>query len=105
MDVLFAIVPVFEVDKTGPRIGASAFGHDFVASHRRYRVDPVNQTSQPTADADGRLTIPALIPGASYRIIDYTVGREVAPQVRAEFTVRPGEALDLGDIRIEKPRS
>ena len=68
------------------------------------QIDPVHYTRELVADAEGRLALPALIPGASYRIIDDTVGREVAPQVRAEFTVRPGETIDLGDIRIEKPR-
>jgi len=27
------------------------------------------------------------------------------PQVRKEFTARPGETLDLGEIRIEKPQT
>ena len=47
---------------------------------------------------------PVLIPGATYRIIDRTTTRDPGgPQLRKEFTVKPGETLDLGDIRIEKP--
>ena len=56
-------------------------------------------------DADGRITLPDLIPGASYRISDYsTVNDEnKGVQVRKDFTVKAGETLDLGDILIEKP--
>ncbi len=69
------------------------------------RVDPVNYEKDPAPDADGRIVLPVLIPGASYRIIDYTtaVRGQTGPAVRKEFTVKPGETLDLGEIRIEKP--
>ena len=53
-----------------------------------------------TTDTDGRITLPVLIPGATYRFVELTT----VPQVRKEFTVKPGETLDLGDIRIEKPQ-
>jgi hypothetical protein len=69
-------------------------------------VDPVNYGNPPASDADGRLTLPVLIPGATYRFIDYTTVRDPSgPQVRKEFTVKPGESLDLGDILIEKPQA
>jgi hypothetical protein len=56
----------------------------------------------PLTDADGRITLPDLIPGAQYRISDrYT---DKGAQVRKDFTVKPGETLDLGDVVIEKPR-
>jgi RNA polymerase sigma factor (sigma-70 family) len=67
-------------------------------------VDPINYDQLPVADAQGRITFPALIGGASYRIVDRTTVRDPGgPQVRKEFTAKPGEALDLGDILIEKP--
>jgi hypothetical protein len=47
---------------------------------------------------------PALIPGATYRISDQSTRTPVGPQLRKEFTVKPGESLELGDIRIEKPQ-
>jgi hypothetical protein len=55
--------------------------------------------------AGGRITLPVLIPGAMYRFIDYTtfVRGQIGPEVRKEFTVKPGEKLDLGDVRIAKP--
>jgi hypothetical protein len=72
------------------------------------RVDPVNHGTGLIADAQGRITLPALIPGATYRIIDRTavVARDVGdgPQVRREFVVGPGEAVELGDVLIAKPR-
>jgi hypothetical protein len=64
------------------------------------QIDPTNYENPLTSDADGRITLPVLIPGATYRFIE----RTNSPQVRKEFTVKPGETLDLGDIRIEKPQ-
>jgi hypothetical protein len=48
-------------------------------------------------DAEGRVTLPDLIPGALYRV----EGRDM--QDRRDFTVKPGETLDLGDILTVKP--
>ena len=67
------------------------------------RIDSVNYATQPQSDPQGRITFPALIPGATYRILDQTSARATSgPQVRKDFTVKPGEILDLGDIVIEK---
>lgn len=57
-------------------------------------------------DAEGRITLPDLIPGAWYRIVEYPSNRApegTGPQVRRDFTVKPGETLDLGDILDERP--
>ncbi|MEJ7639445.1 MAG: hypothetical protein WKF75_16080, partial [Singulisphaera sp.] len=56
-------------------------------------------------DADGRLSLRSLIPGARYRISDFSTVNDPVKgvQVRKDFTVEPGETLDLGDILIEKP--
>jgi hypothetical protein len=68
-------------------------------------IDPINYEQSPVSDPQGRIVFPALIPGAAYRIADATRIREgVDPQVRKEFTVQPGETLDLGEVRIENPR-
>ena len=66
-------------------------------------IDTVNYASELATDADGRITLPVLIPGATYRFIDYTVPRGTEPPIRKEFTVKPGEMVELGDLRIEKP--
>ena len=52
-------------------------------------------------------TLPVLIPGATYRFIDYTmfVRGQTGPEIRKEFTIKPGQKLNLGDIRIAKPPS
>jgi beta-lactamase regulating signal transducer with metallopeptidase domain len=47
-------------------------------------------------DADGRMTFPTLIPGATYRI-SVLNQRE---KTEIQFTVAPGEAKDLGDLKI-----
>ena len=66
-------------------------------------IDPINYKKEPTSDAEGRITFPVLIPGANYRIIDGTTIRTPnGPQLRKDFTVKPGERLDLGDVLIEK---
>jgi len=47
-------------------------------------------------DANGRMNFPTLIPGATYRILVFN--QPVKTQI--EFTVQPGEAKDLGDLKI-----
>jgi RNA polymerase sigma factor (sigma-70 family) len=69
-------------------------------------VDRINYEHDPISDAHGRIIFPALIPGATYRIIDRTPFRGPnGPQHRKDFTVKPGDTLDLGDILIEKPQA
>jgi RNA polymerase sigma factor (sigma-70 family) len=68
-------------------------------------IDPTHYPGPITSDADGRISLPALIPGATYRIIDQSTYRDqIGAHVRKEFTVKPGENVDLGDILIEKPQ-
>jgi hypothetical protein len=69
-------------------------------------LDRKHYWNGPLTDALGRATLPVLIPGAMYRILDFsTVGvKDKGAQIRKDFTVKPGETLDLGDILIEKPR-
>jgi hypothetical protein len=69
------------------------------------RIDRLNYERDPTSDAEGRIIFPALIPGATYRIQDRT-GRITDSGIpsRKQFTVKPGETLDLGDILIGKPQ-
>ena len=67
---------------------------------RLFAIDPINYAKEPTSDAVGRITFPALIPGATYRI---GVRARNAGQFRKDFTVKPGETLDLGDILIGSP--
>jgi biotin carboxyl carrier protein len=68
-------------------------------------ADRKHYANAPQADAEGRITLISLLPGALYRISDMSTFNvaEKGAQVRKEFTVRPGETVDLGDILIERP--
>ncbi|WP_165071185.1 M56 family metallopeptidase [Paludisphaera rhizosphaerae] len=55
-------------------------------------------------DADGRASFPQLIPGATYRIYEPTLNGGVETLRWRDFTVAPGQTIDLGDVRI-KPGS
>jgi len=69
------------------------------------RIDPVDYADLVT-NGQGRITFPALIPGATYRVFDHTpqnLGGD--PKIRKEFNARSGEPIELGDIVIEKPES
>jgi len=68
-------------------------------------IDPRHYLKFPAADGEGRVTLPNLIPGALYRICDRST-QDVpnkGVQVRKDFTVKPGELLDLGHVLIENP--
>ncbi len=77
-----------------------AADQDFLA-----RFDSIHYQKGLISDSQGQLALPALIPGATYRIYDGTMGDEAGPRLRKEFTVKPGESLDLGDILVEKPQA
>jgi hypothetical protein len=69
-------------------------------------VDRKHYWNGPLADAQGHVTLPNLIPGALYRIIDFSTvnDQDKGVQIRRDFTVKPGEALELGEIVIAKPQ-
>jgi RNA polymerase sigma factor (sigma-70 family) len=70
-------------------------------------VDRKHYWNGPFTDAEGRITLPALIPGALYRIVDFSTvnDQDKGVQIRRDFTVKSGETLELGDIVIEKPQA
>jgi hypothetical protein len=70
----------------------------FVQSLARDRYKEPTRT-----DADGRITFPALPPGATFWLSASVPGRG-SVHVQREFKVKPGEILDLGDIRIKTSR-
>jgi hypothetical protein len=85
--------PIFYiVARHGPD-GEDSDDSDFAAN-----VDHLHYSGGGSSvDAMGRCKYPALIPGATYRILDYNL-RSVK-----DFTVKPGEKLNLGDIVIRNP--
>jgi hypothetical protein len=80
-------------DYAAPKLGKLSADEDFVAN-----VDSLNHRPWPKTDEQGRVTLPALIPGATYRVY----GRQNdKPQLLKEFTVSAAEQRDLGDITVE----
>ena len=62
-------------------------------------VDSINYAEGPVSDSLGWITFPGLIPEAPYRLSNFKAGT----QLFRDFTVKPGETIDLGDFVIEKP--
>jgi hypothetical protein len=63
-------------------------------------IDSINYADGPMSDALGRIAFPALIPEAPYHL---SISGKIGIQRDQDFTVKPGETLDLGDIVITKP--
>jgi hypothetical protein len=74
--------------------GKFAADSDFVSN-----IDRLNYWNLPPTDSDGRITFPALIPGATYRIDGYEKGMIT---IGKEFHVDAKETLDLGEIDIKE---
>lgn len=88
------------LSRTAAQAGQLAADEDVVAN-----IDRLHYWSEPTSDAEGRVVFPALIPHAEYRLYDLTTSSlPTGTKLRKEFSVRPGEELDLGDILMEGPR-
>jgi RNA polymerase sigma factor (sigma-70 family) len=88
--MMMVITPGPPAGSAEVRAGALAADVDMLG-----RLDPVNHGNGWVADAHGRIVLPALIPGATYRIFTRGVVRD--------FVVGPGEAVELGDVPIQKP--
>jgi RNA polymerase sigma factor (sigma-70 family) len=54
------------------------------------------------SDAQGRLTLPALIPGATFKLIGSRPNEGIF-NLNKEFTARAGKTLDLGDVVVKPP--
>jgi beta-lactamase regulating signal transducer with metallopeptidase domain len=63
-------------------------------------IDRLNHWTRRKTDADGRITVPALIPGATYTVAVTCDGK---PAIAKTFEVTTNETLDLGDIVIDRP--
>jgi beta-lactamase regulating signal transducer with metallopeptidase domain len=81
-------------DRDATERGELAADADYLAN-----IDRTNHWHSAKSDEQGQLTLPALIPGASYRI---TAARGGRLQVVNEFQVKASETLDLGDIVVER---
>ena len=58
-------------------------------------IDATNYWPRPKTDDQGRITFPALIPGGTYRLL---TAREGKLALAKEFTVKPRETMELGEI-------
>ncbi len=82
----------------GPdRFEAAAQDPDVLAGDAAYvvNIDRTNYQKAAASDDQGRITYPALIPGARYRIITYEKG--IAINLK-EFVAESGKTLELGKI-------
>jgi hypothetical protein len=82
--------PAFPRDENGPP-GLADDAILVAAIDRKHFGRP----HRPVTGADGRFTLPGLIPGALYRLIHRGPDGRAS---RKDFTVKPGESLELGDM-------
>jgi beta-lactamase regulating signal transducer with metallopeptidase domain/5-hydroxyisourate hydrolase-like protein (transthyretin family) len=83
-----------KLDREAADRGELAADSDFVVN-----IDRANYLPAHATDRDGRLVYPALIPGAAYQFIRYDDGK---PSIVKEFSVEPGQEIDLGEIVLEE---
>ena len=90
----------------GPTYGRTSAkdGPLFAEESPLFRLDPANYGNRFRVRRPGAGHVPRLDPGHSYRLVDRTPVMDGGePAIRKEFIVKPGEALDLGDILIARP--
>jgi hypothetical protein len=80
-------------DRLANRLGMLQADSDFVSN-----IDRTNYWPGPTSDKDGRIVFPALIPGATYRLLGYQNGGNTLAK---EFSVEPRQIVGLGTVVID----
>jgi len=80
-----------DLGNVGPQGPDSGFSEVWLG-----RADPKHYGDGPRTDAEGRITLPNLVPGVTYRISQFD-GKA------RDFTVKPGETVPLGAVRVLKP--
>ncbi|HZU35549.1 MAG TPA: sigma-70 family RNA polymerase sigma factor [Gemmataceae bacterium] len=82
---------------------ASSRGEALADSALLANVDRQNYWRGPVTGADGRCTLPALIPGCRYRL-DMRIRKDnkLHAEDGREFKVRSGQTLDLGNVIVEQ---
>ena len=78
------------VGSVAMKIGVTKADADFVAN-----IDRKNHWPGPRTDDKGQITFPALIPGATYRLLHQRQGAK-------RFTVDPQQTIDLGEFVIDR---
>jgi hypothetical protein len=63
-------------------------------------VDRANYWEARKSDCEGHVKLPFLIPGATYRIYEYTRGKSGHAHRWRDFSVEPGRETYLGDARV-----
>jgi RNA polymerase sigma factor (sigma-70 family) len=88
-------------------ITPGAAGHVIVPGKGELLADATSLTSfdrhnywqRLQTDAKGLITFPALIPGATYRVMRQ---KGEYPELHKDFTAESGKAIDLGDVSIDR---
>lgn len=86
----------FPYDNKMSRVGITAADYDYLSNIDRTNYGDNEKTM---ADDQGKLTLDALIPGATYWMIGTKDGSMA--MVRA-FIAKPAETIDLGDIEVDR---
>jgi hypothetical protein len=84
----------------GPHAIPADLGTTLSHNLRRYDavwaayLDQRRHGDGPRSDGEGRITLPTLIPGATYRVF-------LGADKTRDFSVEPGRSTDLGDLTVE----
>jgi beta-lactamase regulating signal transducer with metallopeptidase domain/protocatechuate 3,4-dioxygenase beta subunit len=86
---------VYRFDSDAMQSGTLAADSDLIQN-----VDRINYPSLLKSDEKGQVLLPALIPGANYRLV---LRRRDDAEITKDFQVESRETLDLGDLIVEPP--
>ncbi|WP_422931694.1 M56 family metallopeptidase [Singulisphaera sp. PoT] len=64
-------------------------------------VDRLHYWQPDLSNAEGRVTMPFLIPGATYRIYEYEKVRGEDMYRWRDFSLKAGQTIDLGDVKVK----